>query len=305
MSKQIHPLGGVYAAAVTPLKADLSPDLEAIPSLLDFHARRGCHGALLLGTTGEGPSFSPGERETIWQAAIKVREEHPEFRLLAGTGTPSLEETISLNKNAFDLGFNGVVVLPPFYFRNASEEGLFVWFSEVINASVPKGRLLLGYHFPSVCGVPLPIPLLSRLRDTFPDKFGGLKDSSGDLPNALALAKELDDRLVLVGSDMLLSDALEAGASGCITALANLASPILRQIWDAQTKGEKAESAQGKIDTARAAIDQYRPFPATVKGLLAMLHGFPHWPVKPPLTPFSEEELEQAANKLFVILDDQ
>jgi len=305
MSLQLHPLGGVYAAAVTPLKADFSPDLDAIPRLLDFYTRRGCHGALLLGTTGEGPSFSPVEREAIWQAGTKVREEHPKFRLLAGTGTPSLEETISLNKTAFALGFDGVVVLPPFYFRNASEEGLFVWFSEVINASVPKGRLLLGYHFPSVCGVPLPIPLLSRLRDTFPDKFGGLKDSSGDLSNALALVKELDDRLVLVGSDSLMSDSLEAGASGCITALANLASPILRQIWDAHTKGEEAETAQGKIDAARVVIDHYRPFPASVKGLLAMLHDFPHWPVKPPLTPFSEEELEQAANELFGILFDQ
>ena len=71
-----HPLAGVYVAAVTPLRADFSPDLEAIPSLLSYYAQRGCHGALLLGTTGEGPSFSPAEREAIFRAGVQVREEH-------------------------------------------------------------------------------------------------------------------------------------------------------------------------------------------------------------------------------------
>src|SRR5512143_3179954 len=99
-------LAGVYAAAVTPLKADFSPDVDAIPPFLSFLAGRGCHGALILGTTGEGPSFSPAERETIWRAAVKVRQQHPEFRLLAGTGTPSLTETIDLTRMAFDIVFD-------------------------------------------------------------------------------------------------------------------------------------------------------------------------------------------------------
>ena len=185
-----HPLAGVYVAAVTPLKADFSPDLEAIPSLLSFYAQRGCHGALLLGTTGEGPSFSPAEREAIFRAGVQVQEEHPDFSLLAGTGTPSLDETISLNKMAFDLGFDGVVVLPPFYFRDASEEGLFAWFSKVIEGSVPRDGTFLGYHFPAMSGVGLDISLLTRLRDAFPDRFGGLKDSSGDLAHAQMLINE-------------------------------------------------------------------------------------------------------------------
>jgi 4-hydroxy-tetrahydrodipicolinate synthase len=106
-------LSGVYAAAVTPLKPDFSPDADAIPHLLGFLAGRGCHGALMLGTTGEGPSFSPAERDGIWRAAMRVRQEHPDFRLLAGTGTPSLTETIDLTRLAFELGFDGVVTLPP------------------------------------------------------------------------------------------------------------------------------------------------------------------------------------------------
>ncbi|HEX9331753.1 MAG TPA: dihydrodipicolinate synthase family protein, partial [Anaerolineales bacterium] len=104
-----HSLAGVYAAAVTPLKADSSLDLESIPALLQFLASRGCHGAVLFGTTGEGPSFSPTEREMLMRSAYEARESMPDFRLIAGTGTPSLSETIDLTKLAFDLDFDGVL----------------------------------------------------------------------------------------------------------------------------------------------------------------------------------------------------
>src|SRR5512137_1184293 len=126
-----HPLSGVHAAAVTPLKPDLSPDLEAIPGLLKFLAGRGCHGVLLLGTTGEGPSFSAQERLEIMQAGRRVREEIPEVKLMAGTGTPSLTETENLTQAAFDMGYDAAVVLPPYYYRKATDDGLFGWFSEL------------------------------------------------------------------------------------------------------------------------------------------------------------------------------
>ena len=175
-----HPLAGVYVAAVTPLQNDGSPDYDAIPNLMEFYAGRGCHGALMLGTTGEGPSFSANERQQIWQRATEVRQQYPDFRLLAGTGTPSLEETAAFTKSAFDLGYNGVVVLPPYYFRSASDEGLFDWYKAVIQKAVPADGHFLGYHIPQVSGVGLDIELLKRLKDTYPDKFAGLKDSTGN-----------------------------------------------------------------------------------------------------------------------------
>jgi 4-hydroxy-tetrahydrodipicolinate synthase len=299
----LHPLAGVYAAAVTPLNADLTPALDDIPPLLDFLAGRGCHGALLLGTTGEGPSFSPAEREAIFKAGVRIRETRPDFRLFAGTGTPSMDETIRLNIIAFDLGYNCVVVLPPFYFRDASEEGLFNWFGQVIHASVPGDGLLLGYHFPKVSGVPLPLTLLNQLRDNFPNQFAGLKDSSGNLFNAITLARELEDRLILVGNDKLLSQTLVAGASGCITALANLSSPALRRIYDGHQRGEDINEIQNKVDQARDILNDYTPFPASVKGLLAQLHDFPHWPVKPPLMPFQKQVMAQAAEEIKAFLE--
>src|SRR5512138_3184379 len=175
-----HPLAGVYAAAVTPVKADLTLDLESIPVLLSFLASRGCHGAVLFGTTGEGPSFSPTERETLMRAACEARDTLPGFRLIAGTGTPSLSETIELTKLAFDLGYDAALVVPPYYFRKATDDGLFKWFSEVIEKAVPTDRYILGYHFPNVAGIGFSMELLSRLKDAFPTQFAGIKDSSHD-----------------------------------------------------------------------------------------------------------------------------
>jgi len=109
----------------------------------------------LMGTTGEGPSFSADERLALLRAGLAVRQEHPDFRLLLGTGTPSLEETVQLTRAAFDLGVDGVVVLPPYYFRKVSDDGLFAWFSQVIQRAVPTNAALLGYHIPSLSGVPL------------------------------------------------------------------------------------------------------------------------------------------------------
>lgn len=298
-----HALAGIYAAAITPLKADYSPDIVSLPQLLGFYARRGCHGALIFGTTGEGPSFSPQERAAVWRAAVEVRQAHPEFRLLAGTGTPSIDETISLNKQAFTLGFDAVVTLPPYYFRDAPEAGLFNWFSQVIKHSVPSDGLLLGYHFPRVSGVPLPMSLLQKLVDAFPLQFAGVKDSSGDLEHARQLNRFFKDRLILVGSDGLLGENLKLGGSGCITALANLISPQLRLIWDDFQKGQNCGEAQQQVNSVRQIISNYTPLPAVIKALLAEVHGFPDWPVKPPLLPFSQEQIKPAAEALLTILE--
>jgi len=295
-------LSGVFVAAVTPLLEDFKPDLEAIPELLAFYARRGCHGALLLGTTGEGPSFSPAERELIFKAGAQIRAVHPEFKMFAGTGTPSLEETILLNKTAFDLGYDGVVVLPPYYFRSASEEGLYRWFTQVIESSVPNHGTLLGYHFPNVSGVGLPASLLERLGQRFPANFGGIKDSSGDLKHTQTLAAHLPNQAILVGNDRLMTSGLEAGAAGCITALASLVSPLLRRVYDAHQQGQTAPEEQEAINQARGILDGLAPFPASIKALLAELHGFPLWPVKPPLIAFDRQPITLAAQKLQHIL---
>jgi 4-hydroxy-tetrahydrodipicolinate synthase len=299
-----HPLAGVYAAALTPLKPDYSPDPAALPGLLDFLARRGCHGALLFGTTGEGPSFAPSERLLMLQAASEIRQVYPGFHLLLGTGTPSLEETIELTRAAFDLGADGVVVLPPYYFRKVNDDGLLAWFSQILQRAVPAEGALFGYHIPPITGVGLSFELLARLKDAFPGRFAGIKDSSADGQHAREVGQHFGaDLLILNGTDRLLSLALQAGAAGCITALGNLFSPELRRVWDAHQRGETDEIAQTRLNAARAVSERYPPAPPLLKMLIARWHGFPRWPVRPPLLPMSAEMANKAAAEIEPLRD--
>jgi len=294
-----HPLAGIYAAAVTPLKNDLSLDLKSVPGLMNFLASRGCHGILFFGTTGEGPSFSPSERETLFRVASDHRNTIPGFRLLAGTGTPSLSETIELTKLAFDLGYDGVVVLPPYYFRKATDKGLFNWFSEVIKKGVPSDNFLLGYHFPNVAGIGFSIELLARLKDAFPTQFAGIKDSSHDPALASELGKKFGtDLAVFNGTDSYVQLAMQNKAAGCITAPANLISPDLREVWDLTSEGKDASEAQARATKQRHILEKYPPFPPTLKALLQKMHGLPKWTVKPPLEELSDELAQIAEREL-------
>lgn len=294
-----HPLAGVYAAAVTPLDSASKLDLDSVPALMKFLAARGCHGALFFGTTGEGPSFSPAERETLLRTVRAYRNIVPGFRLLAGTGTPSLTETIDLTKLAFELGYDAVVVLPPYYFRKATDEGLFQWFSELINKAVPPDRYLFGYHFPNVAGIGFSVELLARLKDAFPVQFAGIKDSSHDADLARALGEKFgEDLVVLTGTDTYLQLAMQNRAAGCITAPASLISPDLRKVWDLMNEGKDASEAQERVTAQRHILEKYPPFPPTLKALLHRLHGLPRWSVKPPLEEITEEMEEKALQEL-------
>jgi 4-hydroxy-tetrahydrodipicolinate synthase len=294
----LHPLAGIYAAAVTPVKPDLSPDFESLPVLLSFLASRGCHGALLFGTTGEGPSFSPSEREAYFRVACEFRDQLPGFRLFAGTGTPSLSETIDLTKLAFDLGFDGVLVLPPYYFRKATDDGLFNWFSEVIRTAVPSDKYVLGYHFPNVAGIGFSLDLLARLKDAFPGQFAGIKDSSHDESLAVELGNRFgSDLAVFNGTDSHFHLALQNGASGAITAPANILSPGLREIWDLYQAGKDPSQVQRHVAEQRHILEKYMPFPPSLKALMHHLYDFPRWTVKPPLVELNVNMEEKALNE--------
>lgn len=290
----LHRLAGVYAAAVTPLKPDSTVDFESIPLFLHFLASRGCHGALLFGTTGEGPSFSFKEREAVLRSVQVSRAQLPGFHLLAGTGTPSLSESIELTKLAFDLGYDGALVLPPYYFRKATDEGLFQWFSELINKSVPRDGSILGYHIPGATGIGFSLDLLARLKDAFPVQFAGIKDSSGDADFAAQVGQRFGrDLAVFNGTDSLFTHALSHHAQGAITAPANLISLPLRAIWDLFLEGRDTSEIQASVTEQRNILEKYIPLAASMKAMLHKLHGFPQWGVKPPLEDITQQNFSQ------------
>jgi 4-hydroxy-tetrahydrodipicolinate synthase len=201
------------------------------------------------------------------------------------------------------LGLDGVVVLPPYYFRSVPDEGLFEWYSELLRRAVPADGALLGYHIPAISGVPLSIELLSRLKDAFPEKFAGIKDSSGDPDHAQRLGARFGgDLVVLTGNDRLFSMALEHKAAGCITALANLCSPTLRSVWDAYHQGESTAKTQDHLTQIRAVMERYAPFPPILKSMIAHRHNFPFWSVRPPLLNLSPETAMNAIAEMEAVL---
>jgi 4-hydroxy-tetrahydrodipicolinate synthase len=206
-----------------------------------------------------------------------------------------LSETIELTRLAFELDFQGVVVLPPYYFRKAGEEGLFEWFSRLIRAAVPADGALLGYHIPPLTGLGFSLELLRRLKDAFPDRFAGIKDSSHESEFARSLGEAFGpDLLVLSGTDSYLQLAMQHDAQGCITAPANLISPDLRAVWDAQQAGGAAAETQAHIERQRHALEAHPPFPPLLKVLLHRLHDLPRWSVRPPLEELPAGRAEQA-----------
>lgn len=287
------PLRGVFAAVVTPLTLSLQPDVDALPPLLEHLAQRGCHGALLFGTTGEGPAFAVRERVEFLREAARFRDSvRPDFKILAGTGCASLTDTVELTQLAFEVGVDGVVTLPPYYFKNVSARGLADYFEQVVQQAVPSDGRLFIYHFPQVAGVPVPDETIAALRAKFPKQIVGMKDSQDDLPHTLSTARAFPGFDVFAGSDSILTDALAGGSAGCITALANVTSPLNRAVWEAHQRGEKDPAAQAKLTQARQLMKGLNG-PAAMKAALAALFGFSRWPVRPPLESLTEEQTQK------------
>ena len=285
---------GVYCAVVTPMRGS-QIDTDVLTLHLRTLAAEGCDGVLLMGTTGEGPSLSLGEREMILSAAIAA---NTGLKLLAGTGTSSLPETIHATKRAFELGADGVVVVPPYYFRNVSIEGLRAFYGAVIEESVPSDGALIAYHIPPVSGIALPKALLASLVDAYGSRVAGVKDSGGDMSYSLDLIASLPSLDVFVGSERLLLQGLQAGAAGCITAGANVLAPLCAAVLRAWRQGEPAEALQEQLTAVRVLIESVAPAPATYKALLAVRHGGPGWNVRPPLLNHADNAVADLVERL-------
>ncbi len=302
MTNPTSPLTGVYAAAVTPLTRDLNPDPAALPAFLDHLASRGCQGALLFGTTGEGPSFSIHERLDFLREALRYRDSaRPGFKILAGTGCPSVSDTIELTHKAFDLGIDAALTLPAYFFKGVSPEGIARFFEQVVRAAVPDDGRLLVYHIPQVSGVGVPDEALARLRERGVEQVVGMKDSSDDLAHLLTTAQAFPGFGVFSGSDSILTEALNGGSVGCITALANVTSPLNRAVWDAHQRGRASPDAQAGLVRARQVVRGLNG-PAAMKAALAELFGFPRWGVRPPLEPLTAEQSRKLAEELGALL---
>lgn len=287
-------LGGVVPAVATPLR-DGKLDLVNLERHLKQLGEDGSNGVLLLGTTGEGPSLSLPERQALIEAA---REFTGDMLLLAGTGCASLSDTITLTRSSFEAGADAVVVVPPFYFKGVSEEGLLTYYRRLLDEAIPEHGLLILYHIPQVTGVPFSFDLLERLLAVDGARVAGIKDSTGDLDHGRELCRRFPELRVFVGDDKLLHEGLRAGAAGCITAGGNLLAMLGAAVYGKCQAGKDAARDQAQLTAARRVLDKYTPFPASVKGLLALRYAATGWDVRPPLVPLSDSELSALVEEL-------
>ena len=274
MPQQDFAFSGVYAAALTPQTAAGDVDIQLMASHCRWLLDNGCDGLAILGTTGEANSFGLKERIGILNGLAEAGI--PGDTLMPGTGACALPDAIALTRVAMDNGAGGVLMLPPFYYKNPSDDGLFAAYSEVIQAIGKDALNICLYHFPQMSGVPIPYSLIERLLKEYPGTVVGMKDSSGDLDNMVGAAKKFPGFAVFSGSDELMLPLLKAGGAGCITACANVASPLANQVYQGWRNGDDIQAIHETLTAVRAAIVKF-PLSAGLKMLMARHSGHDDW----------------------------
>ena len=284
--------GGVNAAVLTAMRADFSPDLDRMAAHAKWLLANGCNGLGVLGTTGEANSFSASERKAILEGL--VARGVPAAVMMPGTGVSSITETVELTQHARAQGCRGVLLLPPFYYKNPSDDGIFAFFDEVAKR-VGGGIALYLYNFPQQSAVPFSLGVIGRLLDAHPGVFKGVKDSSGDYANMKAMIDAFAPRgfEVYSGSDEFLQKILAEGGAGCITAASNGNSHWGGIVYAKRT-GPEADAAQAMLTATRKAATSVALIPG-LREIIARSTGDDGWRViRPPHLPLSEADADKA-----------
>lgn len=281
-----HPFAGVYAPVMTPFAADLTPDMSRLTDHCRWLRDHGC-GVVLFGTTGEGNSLAVEEKIDVLNALAET--ELDRRSILIGAGACAFPDAVRVSGHASALGYGGVLMLPPFYYKDVNDEGLFRAFSEVIErVGDPKLRVYL-YHIPPVALVPISLGLIERLIDAYPTVVVGLKDSSGDGANICAVLDAFPGFGVFVGSETGLLDTLRRGGAGCISATVNIDPQPIRRLFD-HWRTPEADSMHTAVSSFRGTMRQFPLIPA-LKAVIARYADDPAWQrLRPPLVELTDPE---------------
>ncbi len=286
---------GVIAPVVTPFGEDGSPDSDRFIEHAEWLLEDGCTGLAPFGTTSEANSLGLDERMELLEDLVDAGIDPS--KLMPGTGSCSVADAAILTQHAVELGCGGVLMLPPFYYKNPSEEGLFRFFADVIDEVGDDRLRVYLYHIPPVAQVGIPLGLISRLTKEFPNIVVGLKDSSGDWSNTAAILEAFPGFEVFPGSETFLLDGLRKGGVGCISATANVSARAIRDVYD-NWQGPEADAKQAGITSLRKAIQAFPMIPV-LKALIAHYRQDPGWAdVRPPFVPLSRAEADRAVQEL-------
>lgn len=305
-SKRIR---GVLAPIVTPFRADLSPDRERFIRHCKWLLLQNC-GLAPFGTTSEANSMSTDERISLLDALVAAGIDPS--RMMPGTGCCSIVETVALTAHAVKHGCAGVLMLPPFYYKDVSEEGLYRHFSEVVQRVGDARLRIYLYHIPPVAIVAITPRLVERLLKAYPNAIAGMKDSSGDWNNTKTFLDAFAETArpartgfdVFVGSETFLLANMRNGGAGTISATANVNPRAIHELYAECTRNQTSdighqtselEQQQARLNVVREVFS--RKFPsmiAAIKQAIAIYANDPEWArVRPPLV-----ELTTAQAKL-------
>jgi 4-hydroxy-tetrahydrodipicolinate synthase len=286
---------GVLTAVLTPLREDFGIDHPAFAEHCRWLLANGCDGVAPMGTTGEANSFSVGERfealERLLAAGI------PRDRMVIGTGCSAVPDTVALTRHALDNGVVDTLMLPPFYYKNVGDDGVYAAFDQVIQRIGDKRLKIYLYHFPQMSGVPITHTLIEKLLKKYPDTVVGVKDSSGDWDNMKIMCERYPGFRVYAGTEKVLLAILRAGGAGCISATTNVTCRLAGELF-AKWKTAEADTLQERLTAVRNVMEKY-PRIAVLKQLAAERTGRPSLRIpRPPLEPLSAAHTKQILAEL-------
>jgi 4-hydroxy-tetrahydrodipicolinate synthase len=281
-------LRGVLAPVVTPFTPTFAVDTERLVRQCRWLVAQDV-GLAVFGTNSEGNSLSVREKRELIDALVDAGL--PATRMMPGTGACALPDTVELTRHAVARGCTGVLMLPPFYYKGPSDDGLFASFAEVIERVGDAGLRVYLYHIPQVSQVPITLPLIDRLLGRYPGTIAGIKDSSGDFANTQAMLERFQPRGfdVYSGSETFLLATLRNGGAGCISATANVNPAAIARLAR-EWRSPEAPAQQAALDAVRTAFQQF-PMIAALKEAIAQFGGGETWrTLRPPLVPLAAEQ---------------
>ena len=279
---------GVLSPVVTPFKADYSPDTERFVRQCKWLVANNV-GLAVFGTNSEANSLAAGERMELLEKLVEAGVDP--VRMMPGTGCCALTDSVRLTAHAVKLGCAGALMLPPFYYKGVSDEGLFRNYAEIVERVGDARLQIYLYHIPQVTQVPISLKLIERLLKAYPKNIAGTKDSSGDWNNTKATLDQFakDGFDVFPGSETFLLAGMRNGGKGCISATANVNPVAIHNLY-ANWRSADADKLQAGLDQVRGVFQKYPMIPA-MKRAIAHWSGHPGWAtVRPPLVEVNAEQ---------------
>jgi 4-hydroxy-tetrahydrodipicolinate synthase len=281
---------GVIAAIITPVNLNGEVDLTRLVGIAEHLLQNGCSALNLLGTTGEATSLSVAQRSAVMQHVADAGL--PLDRFMVGTGASATADAVHLTQLAARLGFAGALVLPPFYYKNVTEEGVMNYFDSIVRATYAPSIPIYLYNFPALSGVAFTTNLTNRLLENFGDRIAGLKDSSGDLPYAREIAGLKKDFRVFPSNEAILMEARKGQFSGCISATANITAQHCAAAYN--DGDEVALESAVRVRNLFAGI----PLVPSIKALMGELFCDQQLVnTLPPLAPISQAEIQELLSR--------